>query len=367
MGMLHPNADARAANMTRDFLKYAEAAEAGVSYEDAKSLLSVSTNQAETRKSFFEEIALLFVPYRSNRIVLTPLGKQFATLLDGEDLLSLSTATARQATAILVWAMAKCQIARPQSRGVPRPTEAEWCSCDVRPYAATWSALSDLDGELSLDEFMGVLRKVHRTEHYLPALAQIRAARASGKPLATDAEMNGRSEMNYRIYWRSHMTVAEQVLALGKDKVFRPVSANWDIVHAALKFLAGCGGKALDAISARPWADAEDYFINVAGGPCPPFLASGTPKITKFEGQQIADLRGYAIKENGARFSIAGGSELCHLPIKMPCFHDSVSGRLLRVDSKQDAVGGGVELELGLGRPITSLDLLKKALGKSNA
>ena len=365
--MLHPNADARAANMFRDFLRYAEAAEAGVSYKDAKTLLSVSTNQAETRKSFYEELALLFVPYRSNRVFLTPLGKQLASLFASDDLSSISNKTAAQATSILVWAMAKSQIARPQSRGVPKPTEEEWRSCDVRPYAATWAAVGDLEGRISLDEFMGVLRKMHSVDQYETVLGIIRDARKSGQTLATASEMTGGGEMNYRIYWRSHITVAQQVLASGKDEIFRPVPSNWPVVQAALKFISGCGGTVADAIKARPWVDAEDYFMNVAGAACPPFLATGAPKITEFEGQQIADLRAYSIKPVKAGFRVSGGSELCNLPIKMPCFHGDVGNRLLRLDAKQEALGGGVELELGLARPITNLELLKKALGATNA
>jgi len=367
VGMMHPVGGAKAKTIFEDFLTYARASRASVSYKDAKLLLSVGKNQAETRKSFFEELALLYVPYRSNQVLLTPLGQQLFDLLDGKNLSNLTPAIARQSTALIVWAMCRSQINRPQSRGVPAPSEADWRSCDVRPYAAAWMAVGDLGGTLSLDEFLGPLRRLHDASGYSNVIQSIRQARKSGTQLATAAELSGGSLMNYRIYWRSHLSCAEQVLQWDeKLGQFRAHSANWPVVEAALKFQAGCTGNALRAIQGLRWSSPDDYFMNVAGAACPPFLASGSPTVTIFNGQNLADLRGFAVVAQGGTYRITGGPALCQLALKMPCFHPTSSSRLLRIDAKQQHLDGSIELLLGLGRPIANLAVLLSALDSKN-
>lgn len=368
MGMMHPGADQRARNMAQDFVTYAEASRAGVTYNEAKKLLSVSTNQAETRKSFYEELALLYVPYRSNKIVLTPLGDQLFDLLAGKDLSNLPQEVTRQATALIIWAMCRSQINRPQSRGVPRPSEAQWRSCDIRPYAAAWMAVGDLGGELALHEFMGALRRLHKATDYDSVIERILAARKSQSILAKSVELTGSADMNYRIYWKSHLSVAEQVLNWDESaSSLRVNAANWDIVGAALRFQAGCEASTQRAIQSSSWTDANDYFLSVAGAACPPFLATGTPKVTVYEGQAIADLRAFDIINEGGHYSMAGGPELCELALRMPCFHPSSPGRLLRIDAKEQRTGGTIALKLGLGRPIVNLSVLQAVLEAENA
>lgn len=364
MGMLHPSGDQRARSMAEDFVTYAEASLAGVSYNDAKDLLAVTTNQAETRKSFYEELSLLYVPHRSNTIILTPLGNQLFELLYERDFSTLSASAARQATAIIVWAMCRSQINRPQSRGVPRPTEQEWRSCDIRPYAAAWAAIRDLGGEIYLHEFMGPLRRLHQCSGYSSVVEEIRDARAKSVTLATSAEMK---PGNYSIYWRSHLSVAEQVLNWSNSEgVLRVDPKHWDIVCAALQFQEGCSGSIIRAIQSHSWSDADDYFMNVAGAACPPYLAGGSPSITTFEGQALANLADFTMVGTTTPFSVTGGPELCHLPLKMPCYHPGSDSRLLRIDAKQQLSDGTIELRLGLGRPIVNLQVLKQTLASAN-
>lgn len=368
MGMMHPRGDQRSRSMAQDFMTYAEASEAGVSYNDAKGLLSVSTNQAETRKSFYEELSLLYVPYRSNTIVLTPLGKQLFDLLYGQDFTNLSDHIARQATALIVWAMSQTQINRPQSRGVPKLGADQWQSCDVRPYAAAWSAMMELDNKLFLHEFMGKLRHLRNVSNFHQVIDEIRVGRKRGHNLATDEMMFGKSEMNYRIYWKSHLSVAEQVLAWDEtDKSFVFLKQYFDLVSAAIRFQRGCSGDVLQAFKARPWNSAEDYFINLTGAACPPFLANGSPSIRVVDGQALADLSACDITKGGTtHFLLTGGSDLCQLQLKMPCFHPISPDRLLRIDAKEQLAPGSIKIRLGLGRPIVNLPVLQKKLDGSN-
>ncbi|MNQ51631.1 hypothetical protein D3C85_656180 [compost metagenome] len=135
-------------------------------------------------------------------------------------------------------------------------------------------------------------------------------------------------------------------------------------MDAALRFQSGCGGYPLDAITSAPWDSPEDYFMNLAGAACPPFLATGAPKLTEFGGQTLADLKAYKLLDSP--LTIEGGPELCSLQINLQCYHPGSPARLLRIDQKLQAGGGVVRLQFGLGRPISNLALLEKALGKSD-
>src|SRR5438045_3442155 len=82
VGMLHPgSAKIEARKRAADFVALANAATQGTPYDEAKELLDCSSNQAETRKSLFEELGLLYVPYASNELRLTPVGRQLFDLL----------------------------------------------------------------------------------------------------------------------------------------------------------------------------------------------------------------------------------------------------------------------------------------------
>lgn len=366
IGMLHPAGDSRARLRTKDFLSFAESSRQNVSYRDAKQRLSCSQHQAETRKSLFEELGLLFVPYRSDQIMLTPLGEQFADLLMDRDLSHLDGDVARQASALLVWALCRVQINRPQSRGVPRLSEAEWQGCNVKPYAAAWTATRDLDGVLYLHEFMGSIRKLHQVSDYSTIIATVAESRRNNHFLANKKQWEDRGpEMNYTIYWRSHLSLAQQIMEWNpEDQALTANSALWDVVEAALRFQAGCDEDSEDAMKAASWSDPEDYFFNIAGAACPPFLASGKPRLTIFGGEPLADLSSYDVTSAAlGRYRIIGGPELCTLPYKQACFHMDSRERLLRLDKKQRLPHGGIQIELGLGRPIADIDVMMRALG----
>jgi hypothetical protein len=367
--MLHPAGGAKAKARTREFLSFASSARSGLSYNEAKKKLLISSNAAETRKSMFEELALLFVPHRSNQILLTPLGDQLVDLLTGKDIDELDGATAQQATALLIWAMCKVQINRPQSRGSPSPTNADWKNCDVKPYAAAWAAANDLGGVIHLHEFIGAIRALHQVSEYDHIVNSVRDARRKNILMATDSQWaQGGDAFNPAIYWRSHLSLANQLMDYNAvEQTLTTIPATWDIVRAALQFQSGCDGNISNAIRAADWTDAEDYFFNIAGTVCPPFLASGKPSLTSFEGVSLADLSSYtAIQLTSGPYRITGGPELCELPYRQACFHPASQARLLRIDEKQKMQDGGVQIDLGLGRPIANFDLLISAIGGGN-
>jgi hypothetical protein len=366
VGILHPRGNAQARQRTSDFIKLAAAAVEGLSYSDSKERFSISSNQVETRKSLFEEIGLLYVPHGSNRLVLTPVGRQLFDLLDGKDLTAIDKLTETRVTTLIAYALSSCQVDRPQSRGSPALSRNEWTTCQVRPYSLIWLALKDLGGVLYLHEFLGRLRKVWDPSEYPDMIQEIQTARKTGTVLATNDELVGSAEMNYRIYWKSHLSIADRFLSFDQDKqAFVLESGRRPLLEAILSLRRGCEGDDTEVIAARPWVDVDDYYRQVAQ-PCPPFLQSGSPVVVDFDGQSVANLEPYLISSIASGYTIEGGAELCRLPLRMPCFHPSVSQHLLRVDAKEQIGVRRVRMRLGMGRPIVDLTLLTRALKGSS-
>lgn len=363
VGMLHPAGSEKAQQRCRDFVTLATAAIDGISYSDAKQLFTISSNQVETRKSLFEEIGLLYVPHGSGKIILTALGRQFYDIVhDGKA--SESAKKIKQATALLVFALSKCQVNRPQSHGSPRLPAADRVACEIRPYAALWQAIRDLGGHIALHEFMGPMRRLWSVGKYDSVIDEILSARKDAKSLATSDELTGKDEGNYRIYWVSHMSLGDSLLSYERATGILSVVPNlWSAVETVLQFQAGCTGSKTDIISARTWSDVDDYYSNLVGAACPHYLASGTPKVVDLNGQSIADLTSFSLDKSGAAIYITGGPSLCQLPVLLQCFHPGETANLLRIDAKEQRSDGSIRLRLGAGRPITDLTLLKKTLG----
>lgn len=352
VGIVHPLAEATNGRERADeFVRFASEALAGASYDDAKAAFKVSHQQAETRKSMLEEMGLLYVPRNSNRVIVTPVGKQLYDLLSAgtpDDAL-----TKKRINAVIAWALSNSQLNRPQSRGTPSPAAGQWESCDIRPYAAGWQAILELDGWLRLDEFFGVLWFTHTVEDVGPAIEAIREVRAIGKDLidpkrfARDGDL-----MNPRIYWASHLSSGGTILRIpeGTDRL-EVRDESRELLETVLRFAGGCGiGGSETSFRARPYKSVEEYFESVAGRACPEFLFSGSMRVENVGHEPITILEGYKTELSGDDIILHGGPELCSIALNAPCYHKSVPGRLLRLAVKEESPDYQVILKLRRAR-----------------
>lgn len=356
VGMLHPLAadGSKARTQGISFLQMADAAAKGQAYDKVKLLFKgVDPATVETRKSLYEEFGLLYVPKYSGEVRLTTAGKQLLDLLGTNPPQNPSEDLRKKVDSVLCWAMTHAQINRPQSLGSPAISSEERANCDIRPYAAFWQAMFELDDTITFDEFSHVLAHVQKVSDFPAAIETIRQARKSGK-LPKAPEQSG----NFGIYWRAHLSVAEAVLQI-EDGRFTFAPDRKSILKSILQFQMGCEGNDVSAaIRSRVWTDVNDYY-NFAGQECPTFLASGEATVVSFAGQSVVMLKGYVLRQDGAGYYIDAGMELCALKIGMPCFHSSELKRMLRVDQKSSS-GNGIRIRLGLGRPINkSMQLLQ--------
>lgn len=355
VGMLHPaSIKSEARKRASDFVALANAAAQGKPYDQAKDLLDCSSNQAETRKSLFEELGLLYVPYGSNELRLTPVGKQLFELLGPTIADPLGETVAAKVDGVLIWALVNCQINRPQSFGSPRLSIAERTESDVRPYAAAWSIMEKLGGTLFLHELVGAVRTLQKTTDFDTCVANILQARSRSTLFTNPNDFrSGGPLMNDAIYWRSHLSGAFRFLDYSEhEQKFTFVPASKQLIDAALVHQRGCDEDVLASIRARTWHDPIEYFEEVGGRRCPDYLSSGKARIVDFAGEKLVLLRDYVAEWSGDKVKIVGGVELCSLPLRSACFHISSEQRLLRIDSKHSLASGQIEIICGLGRPV---------------
>lgn len=262
VGMAHPLSPERnAREIGYDFLKMADSALRGISYSDSKHLLSVSAHQAETRKSLFEELGFLYVPERSNSIILTAIGQQIIELLGIAPGYESSGNLVYQTDKIICWSLMHVQINRLQSRGSPRPAIEDWTTCDVKPYATFWKAALDLDGYITMPEFFGVIRQLKNVDDYPSAIAKIKNARAKGLVLFDSTQYQNRAPlMNPRIYWNSHLSVGGSVFEFDKASDSLVLKHDRKRLIQNLFALFGSDVDPFAAIRAKEFGDIHEYY-----------------------------------------------------------------------------------------------------------
>ncbi len=273
VGMLHPfAAGSKARTQGISFLRMAEAAHNGFSYNETKELFpDVDQSTVETRKSLYEELGLLYVPKYSGTIHLTEVGAQLFALLGAQPAENPSADLCKQVDSLLCWAMTHTQIDRPQSLGSPSITSEDRATCDIRPYATFWQAMFELGGFVSFNEFSQVLVHVQRVSDFPYAVQVILEARESGVLPSTPRKTN-----NFGIYWRAHLSVAGAVLQVA-DNGFTFVPERRSLLQSILQFQMGSEDNDVSlALRAKPWSDVHEYYA-FAGEECPRFITSGLP------------------------------------------------------------------------------------------
>ena len=356
VGMLDPlgPAGSRARAQGEEFLRMAEAAQNGLSYQEAKALFpDVSHQTVETRKSMYEELGLLYVPRNSDELHLTDVGAQLLPLLGTPPPDNPTEELRNQVASLLCWAMTHTQINRPQSLGSPELSAADREQCDIRPYSAFWHAMFELDEYITFSEFSSILAHVQTANEFPTAVQTILESRESGG-LPNAPEQSG----NFRIYWKSHLSVSETVLHV-VDDVFSFVPERREILRSILQFQMGCEGNDVGAvIRAKPWVDINEYY-SIAGEQCPAFISSGQVRGVSLNSQPLIILKGYILeREADGSYFVDGDMDLCSLKINMPCFHESELNRLLRVAKKSQIGANQIRVRFGLGRPITNASQL---------
>lgn len=133
----------------------------------AKAGGAIAPNRLETYKKLFEDLGLIFIS--GGKVNLSELGQVLTSSLSSvaEKVKSENVRIATAAAAVL----GRYQLRNPTTHNRDYPAD-----CDVLPYRAIWSALSQL-GSLHWEELHRVLLRVMRSQDLPAAIQTIRTAR----------------------------------------------------------------------------------------------------------------------------------------------------------------------------------------------
>jgi hypothetical protein len=231
-----------AVELAQSFHTLAKAGRKGITYSASKSLFpGLDHAQVETKKAAFQEYGLLYVEPASNKISVTPLGKQIQswtiTKKRAED-------NRRTILFALARALARYQFNNPLpvggNRFLPRAK-----SSDVRPYLVSFYLLHRLGGFITASEFFGPVSALQYSKDLGSALAQIKAARKAKKILPPNPALPAvkRTADNLKIYFFSHLSLAWNILktergdtsVYGKaDQLFQLTELGYEMTAAVL-------------------------------------------------------------------------------------------------------------------------------------
>lgn len=248
------------------FLKFADAADAGRTYKEAKALFGdLDPAQVETKKAAFQEFGLLYVFPRSNQISLTPAGRQLRAIL--------ATPTTRamrrkMVLELLCACLCRYQFSNPLPVGGHRYRDRT-DSTDVLPYAAFYRIILTLDGYVTESELRQVVFGIRTMSQVSEAIQHIQRTRELRRPVdmwAALPDKKGTSE-NLKIYFVSHATLADNIIVKSDSKVhgfpepaYQLTREGTEIVKKALQRTAKELGVSIDNIRAREENDLAIYF-----------------------------------------------------------------------------------------------------------
>lgn len=292
--------DGKGAELAAAFRVFADAANRGISYSEAKSLTEVSAHQAETKKAAFQEYGLLYVVPNSDRISLTPLGRQVASLAQGQ----LDSAKRRLMLLALARGLARYQFSNPLPVGGRRVLAES--PVDVLPYLAAYYLLHRLDGVLTKSELRGCVFGIETMADLPSAEITIRKRRKLGEPfpdLDVLPAVDGTRE-NLRIYFISHLGLDAQILhanyhpALygGEDPAYELSELGFATTATVLDTEWPGWRDAMPAPKARLHDTIDEYFLLGVGAAYPADI--GVTELVVEEEESLAASDGLVSAED---------------------------------------------------------------------
>jgi hypothetical protein len=286
------------AELARSFHTLARAAGKGATYGDSKKLFpGLDHAQVETKKAAFQEFGLLYVVPRSDRISVTPLGKQITSW-------TFNQKRADQNRRVVLFALAR-GLARYQfdnplpvggAKGIARAQ-----SSDVRPYLVCYYLLQKLDGFITTSEFFGAISALQKSKDVVSVVDQIRVARKSHSKLVPHAGLptvKGTTD-NLKIYFFAHLGLANHILRSKQgdttvystpDQVFELTETGYEITASVLdsEWPSWRIGK-VKAPTSASFISISDYFSNGVGNACPAGLMAHDIKVAEEKSERTGE------------------------------------------------------------------------------
>ncbi len=287
--------------LAQAFVTFCDAAFANKSYKESKELFpSLVASQVETKKAAFQEYGLLYVIPRSDKISITPLGKQIYSIYKDD---IPSDKKRRRILLALCNAMANYQFNNPFPVGGNKYRDRAF-STDVKPYLSLYFLMSRLDGFITISELMGVVFGIKRMADVPVAEQKIlnsRESRIKSKPLNHLPKNKGTAE-NLKIYFMSHLSLDGEIIVTEHDDIYEESEQAYEmtqfgseIIETVLRFnWSGWKKRRFNIPETPTFLSIEEYFENGIGRQLSKVSFrindSFSKKITQKKTEAVADI-----------------------------------------------------------------------------
>jgi ribosomal protein L44E len=274
----YPNFFKRSGNpreLARSYLTLASASLEGESYSASKGLFpALDHAQVETKKAAFQEYGLLYVVPRSDRISLTPAGRQVYDLVSQP---KLKEKNRRAILLMLGRALARYQFNNPIPVGGSR-RRGRALSSDVLPYLSCYYLMHMLGGLVTVSEVRGMIFGLQLMKDIPSILRTINVHRERKQRLA-DLEClpsNRRTAENLKIYFMSHLGLDFEIIRSTMSSMYGYEEQSYEFTEHGYELTITIldeqwpnWRRGSEIPRAREYKDIKDYFTNGIGQLCP--------------------------------------------------------------------------------------------------
>ena len=228
------------AELAKAFQTLARASLGGISYKDSKKAFRQDPHQVETKKAAFQEFGLLYVKPKSDKITLTPAGRQVLRLSRNKKTLE---ANRRLLLLTLCYSLSRYQFDNPLPVG-GAAAKARAATSDVLPYLATYFLMHRLNGVITAQELRGAVFGVQHMPDLIRVERRILAQRQTGVPFKDVAGIPSKAGTanNLRIYFVAHLSLANSIIKTttqptlygGGDQAFELTELGYEITSTVL-------------------------------------------------------------------------------------------------------------------------------------
>lgn len=351
-------------------------------WDSSKAPRNLDRHAVESWKATFEEFGLLYVISRSDRVTITPAGKQFLKAAEQKD---------RQE---FLWIGLNLLFRYPL-KGAPRgrPKSPAHGQSDLLPYRFLYSAMRDLGDYFWWTELERILCRVFATGEAKAAVEAVKEIRANNErhtayPLPTDRRKGGfynslnqvanHAGMNHLVLLQNdnseHYGANESRRrhAINRHYLFLVSTALGDFSQASV-----CNGSALyvDRLPTAPSFDDEQEYFAYLGATVPSLAATtsqAAPQSLNLAGDTVFVLKSgehfKQISVDGRECSVQGmASILCRVARNHRVILSTDMAWTYLVVEKLLVESNVVRLSLRRARPITNGEPIQQILGGDNA
>lgn len=355
------------------FFNYTAYDELKTWWDSGKGTRRLNPSALESWKATFEEVGLLYVVSRSNKITITPSGKALRKFAENNDLTGF------------VWTGINL-LTRYPLRGPRRARSELHGNSDLFLYRFIYSAILELDNYIWWSELERILCRVFSTDQAQDAIADIKLLREKPEKIQELSlpskqrvgsfynslnQVCNHASMNHLIFETLRQQSPYKDYLEGEKDRKIIVRNEWilllkkALISDQPKALCASGGSYIGTLPTFRSFETEQEYFDFLGAPVVSYqdASSTTLGSVNLNGQQVTHLiKGENFHKQG-NLSITGPqTSLCQLSRQQRVILDSDQKWSYKVKEKTVVSSSEVTIQLSRARPITDYKQILKLL-----